>query len=70
MYLKHRRSGDLVEILDEKALINPCQAYVAGRFHAGEEIQGVEQFLKSELAFPSGEDMPVCWMDAEYKLTH
>jgi len=70
MYLKHRISGDLVEIVDEKALINPCQAHVSGRFHAGEEIQGIEQFLKSELTFPSGESMPQCWVDAEYKTAH
>jgi len=67
MYLKLRKSGDLVEIMDEKALINPCQAFVAGRLHAGEEIQGVEQFRKSELTFPSGENMPACWINAEYK---
>ena len=70
MYLKHRISGDLVEIMDEKALINPCQPYVLGRFHAGEEVQTSEQFLKSELTFPSGENMPICWVDAEYKITH
>jgi len=70
MYLKHRISGDLVEIMDEKALINPCQSYVPGRFHAGEEVQAIEQFLKSELTFPSGENMPICWIDAEYKTAH
>lgn len=68
MYLKHKASGNLVEVLDVKALVDPCQNAVAGRFHAGEELQDPENFAKTELMFPSEEGLPVCWTDASYKL--
>jgi hypothetical protein len=67
MYLKHKKSGNLVEILDMKAVIDPCQARVVGRYHAGEELQDPENFSKSDLVFPSGEALPVCWLDPNYK---
>lgn len=66
MYLKHTPSGDLVEVLDMRALIDPTQTRVAGRFHAGEELQDPANFVKSELAFPSGEILPRCWVDPHY----
>ena len=68
MYLKHKATGNLVEILDFKALVDPCQEEVAGRFHAGEELQEPESFVKTDLIFPSDETLPVCWVDAGYKL--
>jgi len=68
MYLKHKQSGNLVEILDFKSIADPCQTRVAGRYHAGEELQDPENFSKSELIFPSGEALPVCWKDPDYKL--
>lgn len=68
MYLKHKASGNLVEVLDMKALADPCQKMVAGRFHAGEELQDAETFAKSDLVFPSNERLPACWVDAGYKL--
>ena len=67
MYLKDKNSGDLVEILDIKALANPSAAAVEGRYHAGEELQDAQSFTKASLAFPSGEALPVCWIDPHYK---
>ncbi len=67
MYLKHTVSGDLVEVLDMRSLINPKQTKVAGRFHAGEELQDPANFNKSELIFPSGESLPRCWIDVAYR---
>lgn len=67
MYLKHTVSGDLVEVLDVRALINPKQTRIAGRFHAGEELQDPATFIKAELIFPSGEALPRCWVDANYR---
>jgi len=67
MYLKHQGSGDLVEITDLPALFNPLQTVVSGRFHAGEEMQDSQSFTKQELIFPSGEALPRCWSDANYK---
>ena len=70
MYLKHKDTGNLVEVLDVRAVADPCQALVAGRYHAGEELQDPENFAKTDLVFPSGEALPVCWLDADYKLAH
>lgn len=67
MYLKDKKSGDLVEILDLKALVDPCAEKVAGRFHAGEELQEPQTFAKVEMEFPSGEALPRCWVDAHYR---
>lgn len=67
MFLKHEQSGKLVEILSLMDLLNPTHADLVGRFHAGEELQDPEKFSKAELVFPSGEKLPQCWMDADYR---
>ncbi len=67
MYLKHQPSGDLVEVLDITSLIDPYRAKLAGRFHAGEELQDPANFTKAELIFPSGESLPRCWVDPTYR---
>ncbi len=67
MYLKHRSSGDLVEVLDVTELVDPCKDSLTGRFHRGEELQEPECFTKAELLFPSGENLPRCWLDPDYK---
>ncbi len=67
MYLKHAPSGDLVEVLDMKSLVDPYRSKLAGRFHAGEEMQDPANFAKSDLMFPSGEALPRCWVDPNYR---
>ena len=67
MYLKDKKSGDLVEIMDTNVLIDPFQATVSGRFHAGEEMQEPQDFNKNDLVFPSDEELPRCWVDGNYK---
>ena len=67
MYLKHKPSGDLVEVMNTTALFDPSQAVIKGRFHAGEEMQDAADFDKGELVFPSGEALPRCWTDADYR---
>lgn len=67
MFLKSKSHGELVEILEVQNLYDPFKQEILGRFHAGEEMQDPETFLKSELVFPSDEDLPQCWLDADYK---
>ena len=67
MFLRDNKTGDAVEILDLAALFDPCVSAVPGRFHAGEEMQEKEPFEKSSLIFPSGEPLPRCWTDADYR---
>jgi len=67
MYLRDKQSGDLVEVLDTMAMVDPCIEKLEGRFHAGEELQEAASFTKGELEFPSGEPLPRCWIDASYR---
>jgi hypothetical protein len=67
MYLKEKKSGDLIEVLDSAALFDPNCSDIKGRFHAGEEMQEEASFSKQELIFPSGENLPRCWLDPAYK---
>ena len=67
MFLRDKKTGDAVEITDVAALFDPCADAVRGRFHAGEEMQEVENFAKTGLEFPSGEPLPRCWTDADYR---
>ncbi len=70
MYLREKMSGDLVEITDLSAMIDPCRTELEGCFHAGEEMQERTSFEKGELEFPSGEALPQCWIDANYRSLH
>jgi len=67
MYLKDKRTGDLVEVLDAMEMVDPCVDELRGRLHAGEELQDAASFPKTELEFPSGEALPLCWIDAAYR---
>jgi hypothetical protein len=67
MYLRHKPSNDLVEVLDLTSLFDPFQSQLQGRFHAGEELQDPAPFAKADLVFPSGESLPRCWMDPQYR---
>ncbi len=69
MYLRDKASGDLVEVVDTAAMVDPCMVQLDGRFHAGEELQDVARFAKDDLEFPSGEALPRCWLDARYRKT-
>lgn len=68
MLLQDKQTGTLVEILDVKALVNPAENQISGRIQEGQEEQDPEKFAKQSLVFPSGEDLPKCWVDAEYQL--
>lgn len=67
MFLKHKPSGDLVEILDLSLLFDPFKPDVSGRIHAGEEMQDSATFRKSELVFLSDESLPRAWVDPHYR---
>jgi hypothetical protein len=67
MFLKHVPSDDLVEVIDLPDVINPNTTTIRARAHTGEIIQRPENFLKTELVFPSGEALPLCWVDSHYR---
>lgn len=67
MLLKDKESDNLVKITQPEELYSPAQNTVTGRTQAGEEEQGDRAFQKQNLIFPSGESLPRCWVDAEYR---
>ncbi|WP_153558502.1 acetyltransferase [Roseimaritima sediminicola] len=67
MFVKERRSGDLLRVKEIEQLLSPLQSEIVGRHQAGEEEQDEERFAKSELVFPSGEPLPRCWTDPSYQ---
>jgi hypothetical protein len=67
MFLKHRETGKLVEVLGLRDLFNPIHSTLVGRYHAGEELQDPETFAKSDLIFLSDEPLPKCWVDVHYR---
>lgn len=68
MFLQHKRSAALIEVLDPSNLYDPCIDAITGRLHGGEEMQEPESFIKSEMLFPSGEPLPRCWLDPDYRV--
>ena len=67
MFLKDKKTDDLVEVLSLADLFDPFCTELVGRFQHGEERQDPEKFSKDSLAFPSGEALPKCWLDAHYR---
>lgn len=66
MFLKTKDGGTLLEIADVQALINPNNNEVTARDQEGQEEQAPAAYSKEELIFPSGEELPRCWKDANY----
>ena len=67
MFLNHRHTGHMIELLSMKELFDPYFTDVAGRYHYGEEAQDPERFEKADLVFLSGEALPRCWTDPHYR---
>jgi hypothetical protein len=64
--IQHADDSSLVEVLDLQQLFDPFAKEVLGRIHAGEELQDPQSVSKAGLRFPSGEELPRCWVDPSY----
>lgn len=58
----------IVEILELKQLFDPFSQTVSARLHGGEELQDPGDYPKTDLCFPSGENLPRCWCDPCYQV--
>ncbi len=67
MLLQDKRTGSLIEVVEIVDLINPAKDKISGCVQSGEEEQDKEPIAKATLVFPSGEDLPRCWVDANYR---
>ncbi|AFZ59212.1 acetyltransferase [Anabaena cylindrica FACHB-243] len=70
MFLQLKNSSDLVKIMDFQELIDPNIDIIHGKDQKGEEEQETDIYQKENLVFPSGEDLPRCWLDANYRLAN
>lgn len=67
MLLKLRKDKRLVTVENTDELINPFHGTLHVRPQWGEEEQEAEIYSKTDLCFPSGEDLPRCWLDEHYR---
>ncbi|MBD2580546.1 acetyltransferase [Oscillatoria sp. FACHB-1406] len=67
MFVKQKSTGNLIEVWATDELCDPNQSRIEGQMHAGEELQEPEKYEKSDLIFPSGESLPQCWVDTDYR---
>lgn len=67
MFLQEKETGNLIEILNVEELADSAESAVHARSQSGEEEQEPAPFAKESLIFPSGEALPRCWLDANYK---
>lgn len=68
MFLQRKFDQDIIEVLDLSKLFDPCLDKFLGRSHCGEEMQEPQMYSKKEMVFPSGEKLPICWLEADYRL--
>lgn len=67
MFLQIKDTNDLVKIVNFEELIDPNTDSVHAQDQEGQEEQETDVFRKDELVFPSGESLPQCWIDANYR---
>ncbi|XHX80443.1 MAG: acetyltransferase [Stenomitos frigidus ULC029] len=67
MLLQDKRTGSLIEVVEIVDLVNPAKDKISGRVQSGQEEQDQEPIAKDTLIFPSGEDLPRCWLEADYR---
>jgi hypothetical protein len=68
MFFKDTERQVLIKIVNPDALFNPMQPTVQGKQQEGEEEQPPQEFDKAQLIFPSGEPLPQCWVNPNYRL--
>jgi hypothetical protein len=67
MFLQNKSSQTLIKITNIKDLFNPLRQEISGRSQEGEEEQDLQAYDKQDLIFPSGEELPRCWLDSNYR---
>jgi hypothetical protein len=67
MFLRDLKTNELIEVMNNQEVFNPFLGEVHGRTLAGEDTMDEADFEKDQLAFPSGESLPMCWRDRYYR---
>ncbi len=69
MFLKDMNNGDLVDVIDVSALMDPSVGDISVRYQSGEEVGDPMTTSKERLLFPSGEALPECWRNMHYRVS-
>jgi len=69
MFLQSKSSETLIKIKDQdlEILFNPLKKEIEGSIQEGQEEQDPQPFEKQDLTFASGEALPRCWIDPDYR---
>jgi len=67
MFLTDLDSNGLIQVLNLDAVFDPFTPKVRGRTQEGEDTMDEGEFDKERLVFPSGEALPLCWRDSNYR---
>lgn len=67
MLLKNQKTNGLIKISELEELIDPFKDQITGQIQGGQNEQPPEPFKKEDLVFLSGENLPLCWLDSNYK---
>lgn len=70
MLLKQCSTGHMVAVSDLQHLFSVYHRDVLARDQVGEEEQDPEKIAKTDLVFLSGEALPRCWTDPDYREPH
>lgn len=68
MFLKEAKTGDLVDVVDMESLTNPFSKNVLVQYQSGEDLAEPISIDKHSLSFPSGEELPECWVNGYYRV--
>lgn len=69
MFLRNRTNNDLAQVIELDELMDPNSTSVTVRYHAGEEAGEPIKVNKADFCFPSGEQLPKCWLDVHYRVS-
>jgi len=67
VFLKERKTGELVEVLDNSELFDLFRITIVGRYNFGEEVPDPGSFERTDLVFCSNESVSRCWLDPDYR---
>jgi len=67
MLLMGKETGYLIEVLDPTEVFDPFKDSFTGRLDFGEDVAEPDSFTKVSVSFPSGENLPKCWIDPHYR---
>ena len=67
MLLMEKETGHLIEVLEPTEVFDPFKDSFTGRLDFGEDVAEPDSFKKVSTSFLSGEDLPRCWLDPNYR---